>query len=162
MRAFGGVVLGYVMMVAFVFLSFSIAYRVMGADLAFQPGSFEVSTLWIVISFMLGLAGAILGGYVCEAIAPTPGPAKVLALVVLLLGFAFAVPVLTTSSPSPPREGAVSNTEAMQNARQPTWVALLNPLFGAVGVLIGAGARAGRREESGLTGADDEAGDVPS
>lgn len=162
MRAFGGVLLGYLMMAAFVFLSFSLAYWVLGPDRAFEPGVFRVTSLWIATSFMLGLAAAILGGYVCEAIARTPGPAKVLALVVLLLGFAFAVPVMTTSSPAPPREGAVSNTEAMQNARQPTWVALLNPLLGAVGVLIGAGMRGGRREESGLAQGVDEAIDSRS
>jgi hypothetical protein len=132
MKTFGGVVLGYLMMVAFVFLSFSIAYRIMGADRAFQPGVYDVTNLWIITSFMLGLAGAILGGYVCETVA--------------LDGFAFAVPVLTTTSPSAPREGDVSNTVAMQNAQQPPWVALLNPLFGAIGVLIGAGARSGRGE----------------
>ena len=146
MRSFGGVVLGYVMMVAFVFLSFSLAYRLLGADRAFQPGTYDVTTLWIVTSFILGLAGAILGGYVCEAISRTAKAAKVLAVLVLVLGFAFAVPVLTNTSPAPPREGAVSNAAAMQNAKQPGWVALLNPLFGAIGVLIGAGARA-RREE---------------
>lgn len=26
----------------------------------------------------------------------------------------------------------------MQNARQPMWVALLNPLLGAIGVVVGA------------------------
>lgn len=147
MKTLGGVVLGYLMMVAFVFLSFSIAYRLMGAERAFQPGAYDVTSLWIITSFMLGLAGAILGGYVCEAIARDERAPKLLAVLVLLLGFAFAVPVLTTTSPSPPREGAVSNTVAMQNAQQPPWVALLNPLFGAVGVLIGAGARTGRRED---------------
>jgi hypothetical protein len=148
MKTFGGVVLGYLMMVAFVFLSFSIAYRIMGADRAFQPGVYDVTSLWIITSFMLGLAGAILGGYVCEAIARDERAPKLLAVLVLLLGFAFAVPVLTTTSPSVPREGDVSNTVAMQNAQQPPWVALLNPLFGAIGVLIGAGVKSGRAEPS--------------
>lgn len=147
MRDLGGVVLGYLMMVAFVVLSLSLAYRIMGSDRAFQPGVYDVTTLWIVTSFLLGLAGAILGGYVCEAISHDERAPKLLAVLVLVLGFAFAVPVLTISSPSPPREGAVSNAVAMQNAQHPPWVALLNPLFGAVGVLIGAGARSGRRED---------------
>jgi hypothetical protein len=33
--------------------------------------------------------------------------------------------------------------DAMSNAIQPVWVALLNPLLGAVGVLIGARMRSG-------------------
>ena len=144
MKTLGGVVLGYLMMVAFVFLSFSLAYVLMGADRAFRPGVYDVTNLWILTSFVLGLAGAILGGYVCEAIARDERAPKLLAVLVLVLGFAFAVPVLTTTSPSHPREGTVSNTVAMQNAQQPPWVALLNPLLGAIGVLIGAGARSGR------------------
>ncbi len=35
----------------------------------------------------------------------------------------------------------VSNLEAMQNAVQPLWVAILNPVLGVVGVLLGAGLR---------------------
>lgn len=146
MKTLGGVVLGYLMMVAFVFLSFSLAYVLMGADRAFRPGAYDVTYLWILTSFVLALAGAILGGYVCEAIARDERAPKLLAVLVLVLGFAFAVPVLTTTSPSPPREGAVSNTVAMQNAQQPPWVALLNPLLGAIGVLIGAGAKSGRSQ----------------
>ena len=144
MKTLGGVVLGYLMMFAFVFLSFTLAYGLMGAERAFRPGVYDVSFLWILTSFILGLAGAMLGGYVCEAIARDERAPKLLAVLVLVLGFAFAVPVLTNTVPSPPREGAVSNTVAMQNAQQPPWVALLNPLFGAIGVLIGAGARSGR------------------
>ncbi len=144
MRTVGGVVLGYLMMAAFVFLSFSFAYRLLGPERAFQPGVYHVTSLWIAVSFLLGLAGSILGGYVCEAVGRTARAAKMLAILVLLLGFAFAVPLFTTTEPSPPRGEVVSATDAMQNARQPTWVALLNPLLGAVGVLIGAGMRGGR------------------
>jgi hypothetical protein len=40
--------------------------------------------------------------------------------------------------------GAVANMEAMQKARTPGWVALMNPLIGAVGVMVGAGLRQAR------------------
>ena len=91
MKTFGGVVLGYLMMFAFVFLSLSVAYRIMGGDLAFQPGVYDVTNLWIITSFMLGLAGAILGGYMCEAIARDERAPKLLAVLVLLRGCAFAI-----------------------------------------------------------------------
>ena len=148
MRTLGGVVLGYLMMVAFVYLSLWLLYQIVGAEGAFQPGVYEVTGLWIVLSFALSVAAAMLGGYVCAAIAPNVQAPKILAIVVLVLGFAFAVPVLTNSGPTVPRAGEVSNNEAMKNARQPPWVALLNPLFGGIGVLIGAGIRTGRREEA--------------
>jgi hypothetical protein len=36
--------------------------------------------------------------------------------------------------------------EAMQNAKQPAWIVLLNPLLGAAGVLVGARLKRGRGE----------------
>jgi hypothetical protein len=63
-----------------------------------------------------------------------------LAGLVLVLGIIFAIPVLTAPADEAPqaRTGDVGNTEAMQNARQPDWLVILNPLLGATGVLIGA------------------------
>ncbi len=59
MRSLGGVVLGYLVMAAFVILSLFFAYRIMGADVVFRPGVFEISGLWIITSIVLGLIGAV-------------------------------------------------------------------------------------------------------
>ena len=147
MRSLGGVVLGYLMMVAFVFLSLSFAYRIMGADLVFGPGVFDVSGLWIITSVVLGLIAAVLGGYVCATVARNVGAPKMLAVVVIVLGVVMALPAVTGDAPTLPREGTVASIEAMQSARQPGWLALLNPLIGAVGVLWGARLQ-GAREPS--------------
>lgn len=139
-RSILAVVVGYVVMFVVVFLTFSGAYLAMGADLAFQPGSYEPSTQWVVTSFVLGFLAALAGGCTAVWIARKITPAYVLAGVVLLLGLAVA----GAMSMRPPdlrptvRTGDVPNLEAMQNARQPLWVALLNPFLGAVGVVIGA------------------------
>jgi len=37
-----GVVLGYVAMFAFVFITFTILYFILGADGSFEPGTYEV------------------------------------------------------------------------------------------------------------------------
>jgi hypothetical protein len=62
---------------------------------------------------------------------------------VIVLGALMAVPVVMSTDPA--RGGArpadATMTDAMNHARQPTWVALLNPLVGAAGVLLGAGLR---------------------
>lgn len=60
----------------------------------------------------------------------------------LVLGLFMAGPVMVANrEPSPPRSAEVGNLEAMGQARQPTWVAALNPLLGCAGVLIGASLR---------------------
>lgn len=141
-RAIGSVVVGYAVMFAAIFLTFSGLYLILGQDLTFRPGSYEPSVLWTAVSFALGAGAAALGGYVCARIARTATPPKVLAGVVLVLGLLSAVPVLmTAATPSEARSGEVGNLDAMTRAKQPAWVALTNPFVGLVGVLLGARAR---------------------
>lgn len=135
-----GVIVGYLAMAVLVFATFSLAYLLMGADGAFRPGTYEVSPLWLAVSIGLGLAAAIVGGWVCVYVARSHKAAIVLAALVLVLGLAMAIPVLTQSGhiQLPPRSGPVSNMDAMERAQQPAWIALLNPLLGAFGVMTGS------------------------
>jgi hypothetical protein len=142
LRAVLGVILGYLTMAVLVFVLFTAAYFAMGADGAFQPGSYDVSTLWLGVSIVLGFVAAVVGGIVCAAISRLPKPPLVLAVVVLVLGILSAIPVLTTSPGDQEiRPGDVSNMDAMMKARQPVWTAFLNPVIGVVGVLTGARLR---------------------
>lgn len=143
-RAIGSVVLGYVVIFVTVFASFSITYLILGTEGAFKSGSYDVSPLWIVLSIFLSLAAAVLGGYVCAAVAKGPTPPRALAAIVLILGLALAIPALNQNDiESAPRPASVGKVEAMQNAKQPTWMALLNPFIGAAGVLLGARRKRG-------------------
>ena len=141
MRTAGAVVAGYAVMALIVFVSFSLAFLALGAERTFQPGSYAVTTTWVVVSFVLGFVAAVAGGLVCGLIARADTAPRVLAALVIVLGLAMAVPAVT-SPPAPPTRGpAVSNTEAMMNAREPLWMALANPFLGAFGVLLGAHLR---------------------
>lgn len=141
-RKIVGVIVGYIVMALVVFLTFSAAYLIMGANHAFKPGTYDVSLRWAALSFVLSLIAAIVGGYVCALIAKSTRAAQVLAGIVIILGILVAIPVLTGSDTRPNRRpDAVPNMQAMQNARTPKWVAILNPIVGVVGVLVGAGIR---------------------
>lgn len=139
-RTIGAVVAGYLTMAVLVFLSFTLAYVVMGAEHAFQAGSYEVSGLWAATSIGLGVLAAIAGGFVCALISRDRTGPRALAVVVLILGLVLAIPAITGGGETAElvRQGDVGNFEAMQSAKQPLWVTLLNPLIGVVGVLIGA------------------------
>ena len=139
-RSIMSVVAGYVVMAAFVFLTFTMAYLAMGAGGAFMTGTYEVTPGWIAVSVVFSFIAAVLGGLVCASIARNKHAHAALAALVLILGFVFAIPVLTAPADDVPklRTGDVGNTEAMQNAKQPDWLVILNPLLGATGVLIGA------------------------
>jgi hypothetical protein len=143
LRTVGLVVLGYIVIAALVFLSFTVAYWLMGAEGAFQPNSYELSLVWILVTVVLGFVAAVVGGYMIAAMARTGNEPKALAAFVFGLGVVFAVQMLL-SSEAPPgtREAAVSMSQAMSNAQQPLWVAFLNPIIGALGVLTGARRKA--------------------
>jgi hypothetical protein len=138
LRVILSVVVGYVVMAGMVMGLFSIAYLSMGTERAFKPGTYDVSMLWCLLSLVLGFGAAIVGGLVAGFIARRPSGPTSLAILILVLGVLFAIPVvLVPADDLPPRDGDVSNFDAMQQARQPAWVALLNPVVGAVGVLLG-------------------------
>lgn len=140
-RIIGAVVAGYVVLAVLVFATFTGLYLLMGPGLSFVPGSCEASALWIGLSTLLGFGAAVGGGCVACRIARAKG-AKALAAVVVALGLLLAIPVILSASAHPAFDCSdATNMEAMQNARQPIWVALLNPFIGAAGVLLGGRCR---------------------
>ena len=143
LRNIGGVIVGYIMMALAIFLTFTAAYLVMGAHGAFKPETYEPSNLWLVISWVLGLLAAVLGGYVCALITRGSRAPLALAVLVIVLGVLFALPTLKANASRErlTRPNEVSNLEAMQNAVLPSWVALLNPFISAAGVIAGARLR---------------------
>jgi hypothetical protein len=140
-----GVVVGYITMFVLIFITFTILYLILGADGAFEPDTYHASGTWLVMSFILGLLAAVLGGFVCVLIAKERKAALWLAGLVLVIGFAFAIPALGESDDARNiiREGDISNTEAMQNAKQPPISLILNPIIGAIGVIIGSRLKKG-------------------
>lgn len=149
LRNIGGVIVGYITLALLIFLTYSAAYLLMGANAAFKPATYEPSVIWLVSSFVLGFLASVVAGYVCASIAGGKRTPIALAALVIVLGVLTAIPVFTAANEAKrlkPRMGDVSNIEAMQNAVLPTWVALLNPFIGAVGVLAGASIKRKSKE----------------
>ena len=138
LRAVGGVIVGYIAMAIFITVVFIGAFLTLGIERAFQPDSYEVSTLWLAISTVISLSGAILGGYVCAAIGKSMRACKALAAIVIILGLLLCLPAMKRGNGPNVRAGEVPNLEAMQLGVAPLWMHLLTPVLGAVGVLLGA------------------------
>jgi hypothetical protein len=144
LRSIGAVILGYIIFALTLFLTFSTAYLLMGANLAFQPETYEPSNFWLIVSFILGFAASMVGGYACALIARRGRAPLALAVLVLVLGVLANLPAIFATNSSRERltrPAEVSNLQAMQNAVLPSWVALLNPFLGAAGVVLGASLR---------------------
>ena len=139
-RSIAGVLLGYLVMALAVFTSLSLAFMGLGSDRAFRPGVYDVSALWVVISFIVGFGAALLGGWVAHRIARSTSGPLMLAVLVAALGVAMAVLTLIGEGADPGlRTGGVGTFEAMSYAQTPIWIMFVNPLVGAVGVLLGGG-----------------------
>ena len=130
------VVGSYATMFVFVFVTFTVAYFILGADGAFRPDSWDVSGAWIVVTIVLGFVAAYLGGMVCIRI-DTSGKAPLYLIgLVIVLGI---VTIVFAGAPVEmgPRTSDVGNFAAMANAQQPDWVLYVNPLVGVLGIAFG-------------------------
>lgn len=137
LRSIVGVIVGYAVLSVFFFAIFTGAYLVLGVECIFQPDSYEVSKLWLVLSAAISLCGSILGGYVCAAISKSKRTCQVFAGIILIILILFCIPKMRDQTPHV-RAGEISNMDAMRLTQMPTWMHLLNPVLGAVGVLLGA------------------------
>ena len=138
LKTIGAVVGGYIAMFVVVFATFSLAFLAMGADGAFQSGTYDVTPVWLIVSFVLSFIAALIGGFVSVTISDDPKVPRALAVVVIVMGVITAIQIMTADPVVVTRSADVGNMEAMMNAKQPIWVALLNPIIGAIGVMVGA------------------------
>jgi serine/threonine protein kinase len=138
-RATLAVIASYIAMFVLTFIAFTGVYLSLGTDIAFKPGTYDASNLWLAISVCVNFVIAIIGGLICAAIARGGRAPVALAVVVFVLGLLLAIPSIMAQKArlDMVRTGNVSNMEAMQRTRQPIWVPILFPFIGAAGVLIG-------------------------
>lgn len=138
-RSIIAVIVSYVIMFVLIFLAFTTEYMLLGPDYAFKPGTFAASNSWIGAAFVINLVVAIIGGFVCAAIARGGKAPLALAILVFVLGLGLAIPALVIEHKNAPRPaGPLPMTEAMTKAEEPRWVPFTFPIIGAIGVLIGS------------------------
>ena len=138
-RNIGAAVVGWIAMTALVFGLMSALWTILGPDGAFQPEAWDVSSGWIVGSIAVGLAAAVAGGATCAKISDGPAGLRILVGIVILTGILSAFLQMTESGTAPgPRPVDVDMAAAMTTARQPMWMAFVNPVLGVVGAVFGA------------------------
>lgn len=129
-------IVGYIAIVAVLFALSSLLWLVLGASGAFQPGTWEVASGWILGSIVIGFVGAYIGGRVCARMAHDAKGALILIGILVVLGVvSILIPVEVATGPRPDDVGML---EATMSARQPTWLTWLNPVIGVVGIWLGS------------------------
>jgi hypothetical protein len=136
------VIVGYIALVLVVMICLTGAYLALGADRAFQDGSYEVTPLWIGVWAPVSFGAALIGGITCAKVSKhSKGAVLSLMILIGVLGAGNVIYRMTSESPSPEmqvRSGDVSNFEAMQSAQAPAWMYLSEPIIGLIGVMLGA------------------------
>lgn len=138
-RSILAVIVGYIAMFVLVFLAFTCAYLIVGSEVAFKPGSYEGSTIWIAIAFVINFIIAIIGGLICAVIVKGGRAPIALAIVVFILGIALAIPAVIKHNNNVGLVRAPNTPQlvAVRMAYWPVWVPFTFPFTGAIGVLIG-------------------------
>jgi hypothetical protein len=136
-RTIVSVILGYVVMFVIVFVTLTASYLVLGMERTFQPGTYDVTPLWIFVMLVFSFLAAVVGGTVCRIVSDRKIALALLVALVLVLGLVSAVPALYAVETNAVRAGDVSNLQAVMNAREPKWVSVLLPVVGIIGVVIG-------------------------
>ena len=137
LKSIVGVIVGYLVMMLVAFAAYTAAYFGLGADRAFEPGTYALSSLWIGLVIAITFIGGLIGGLTCAAISKSRTTGLVFAAIVFVLGFVFELPNIMKDHPPEARTGEVSNMEAMGKARPPGWLCILNPFLAGAAVLMG-------------------------
>ena len=144
LRSVLGVIVAFILLAILQVASFMTMYGLMGTDWSFKPASYQPSTRWTTMQFLIIMVTSIIAGLICAAIAKGGKAPLALAAGVLVLGLGAAL--LRTSLHPDTHEvriGNVSQTDARDKARHPMWVLFLGPVIGAVGVVVGGKLKRG-------------------
>jgi len=71
-RSIAAVIVGYIIMAIWVMVTLAIAWYGLGYGFAFQEGSLRVTIGWCLVTLVLGLVGAVIGGFVAALTPPRP------------------------------------------------------------------------------------------
>jgi len=139
LRSVLAVIVGYIVMFILQVAAFMTIYTVVGPNWSFKTGSYQASTRWTLMQFVVIFVTAAIAGLICAVIAKGGKAPLALAGVVLALGLLLGVAgtVMRPADTHEVRTGDVPNMVAMQKARHPTWVIFLGPVIGALGVVVG-------------------------
>jgi hypothetical protein len=145
-RSIVAVVVTYVVMFVFILAVFSAMWFGLGPNRLMEPGSFKGNMFLCIAAPSLTVVAGLFGGWMCAKIARSGKPVIALAGVVLVLGAITSSMTLQKPEPTGPRDPAMTATELMEKGREPTWLAIFNPIGGAAAVLIGGMFLAGPRK----------------
>lgn len=135
-RSIIAVVVSYVAIAAIGMALFFALVVSLPKDQLLHPGTFHATAIVNTAAIFIGLLAATSGGVVCTRIGG-PRPALVLAAIVFALGAAMGVQNQMKPDPGA-RPIDMPLMDVIAKAKEPTWIAVINPVLGAAGVMLGS------------------------
>ena len=151
LRSIVAVVATYIAMCVLIMGAFAGLWLGLGPDRLLQPGLWKGNLLLCIAAPSITVIGGLFGGWMCARIGRGRKPVMALAGVVLVLGLIMCYFTLQKPEPTGPREPGMTVQQIMEKGREPTWLAIFNPIGGACAVLIGGlvlGGKAAPRQPS--------------
>ena len=137
LRSIIAVVVTYIVMCILIMGAFMGLWFGLGPDGLLQPGSYKGNMLICIAAPSITILGGLFGGWLCAKIGRSGKPVMALTGVVFVLGMVMAYFTLQIPYPTDPRPPGMTVQQIMEKGREPTWVAISNPIIGAAAVLIG-------------------------
>jgi uncharacterized membrane protein len=146
LRSTAAVVFSYIAMAIIVVVAFAGLWLGLGPDRLLEPGTWKGNMILTIGAPAITVVAGLFGGWMCAKIGRDKRSVISLATLVLVLGMIMAYFTLQKPEPTGPRDPGLTMEQIMEKGREPTWVAISNPILGAVAVLIaGLGTAARRR-----------------
>jgi hypothetical protein len=143
-RSIIGVIDGYILMVVLQVAAFMSIYNWLGPDWSFKSATFQASTRWHLMQFVVILLTAAIAGLVCALIAGRGKACVALAGLVIVIGMVLGILSHSARSAYTRPPGPVPGMEAMRKANHPLWLVLVNPFVAGVGIIAGGSLRRAR------------------
>jgi hypothetical protein len=139
LRSILAIIVSYVAMFILFMAIFFGCYFALGVERVFQPDSYEVSTLWVVLTLLIAFLVTMFAGYLCAVISQSWRACQVFAFIVFLLALWQCFQGMRRDSEGPNvRAGEVTYFEAIGHVVSPKWLHIVNPIISGAGVLLGA------------------------
>ena len=138
LRSILAVVVSYIAMAVLVMVLFTGLWLAMGPDRLLEPGTWKGNMILSIAAPAITASVGLFGGWLCAKIGRPPSahrPVLALAALVFVLGMTMAYFTLQKPEPTGPREPGMTVAQIMEKGRQPAWVAISNPIIGAIAVL---------------------------
>lgn len=160
LRSIVVVVASYILMTAVIVIAFMALWIGMGPNRLLEPGTWKGGLFLSIAAPTITVVAGLLGGWVCAKFASggragTGGSGKgrgavlALAALVLVLGGISAAVTLQKPYPSGPRDPNMTTEEFFKQGREPSWLAIFNPIGGAAAVLVSGMLTLSRRVAGG-------------